>query len=155
VRAASVAGLDPADGRKTCKMDQTVILEKYPVFIMRLLKEECTYGSLDGIVEYFLERIDEHPIARFIATFDHYAHTRALAEGEIAPEVRGAKNIVFCFGTALPNPEILALRPRSVGVAEMSDHFVVSFLEAPMPIANTAMEGWARGLRRSDGARSA
>lgn len=130
-------------------MDQTVILEKYPVFVLRLPKAECIRESLDGVVEYFLEQITAHPIARLIDTFDHYAHTSALDEGEITPEIRGARNIVFCFGTAIPNPEILALRPRSIGIADMADHFVVSFLEAPMPIANTAMEGWARGLRRA------
>ena len=136
-------------------MDQTVILEKYPVFILRLPKAECACESLDGVVDYFLQAIDTHPIARLIGTFDHYAHTRALPEGDIAPEIKGAKNIVFCFGTAIPNPEILALRPRSIGVADLSDHFVVSFLEAPMPIANTAMEGWARGLRRGRAAMGA
>jgi hypothetical protein len=29
-----------------------------------------------------------------------------------------------------------------------ADRFVLSFLEAPMPAANTAMEGWARAFRR-------
>lgn len=48
---------------------------------------------------------------------------------------------------ALPGPEALALRPRSIGVAELADKFVISFLEAPMPVANTAMEQWAHDLR--------
>lgn len=130
-------------------MKQTVVLEKYPVFILSIPKTECAFETLDDIVEYFIEKIEQHPIARLIGIFDHYAHTRALAEGEIAPEIIGAKNIVFCFGMAIPNPEILALRPRSIGVADLADRFVVSFLEPPMPIANTAMEGWIQGLRQT------
>ena len=34
-----------------------------------------------------------------------------------------------------------------VGVAEMGGHFVISFLEAPMPAANTTMEEWTLALR--------
>ena len=37
---------------------------------------------------------------------------------------------------------------RSIGVADMGDRFVVSFLEAPMPFANDTMESWVKGLRR-------
>jgi len=29
----------------------------------------------------------------------------------------------------------------------MEDRFEISFLEAPMPVANTAMEAWTRALR--------
>ena len=43
---------------------------------------------------------------------------------------------------------MLAVRPRSIGVAETTRGFVISFMEAPMPIANAAMEDWAEGLRK-------
>ncbi len=55
--------------------------------------------------------------------------------------------LVFCFGIALPDPHVLAVRPRSIGVAETTEGFLVTFMEAPMPVANTAMEAWAKGLR--------
>jgi hypothetical protein len=42
---------------------------------------------------------------------------------------------------------VLAVRPRSIGVADMGDKFVVSFMEAPMKPANDAMEMWVKGLR--------
>jgi hypothetical protein len=58
---------------------------------------------------------------------------------------------VFCFGITLPHPQALALRPRSIGVAETTKGFVVTFMEAPMPIANAAMEDWANGLRDRQG----
>jgi hypothetical protein len=48
----------------------------------------------------------------------------------------------------LPNPQVLALRPRSIGVAETDRGFVITFMEAPMPVANAAMEDWTLGLRR-------
>lgn len=67
--------------------------------------------------------------------------------GPIAPEIRAAKNLVFCFGLQLPNPNVLAVRPRSIGIADCGDKFVVNFLEAPMKPANDAMEGWAKALR--------
>jgi hypothetical protein len=41
---------------------------------------------------------------------------------------------------------MLAVRPRSIGVAETSDGFLVTFMETPMPVANTAIEGWTIGL---------
>jgi hypothetical protein len=87
-----------------------------------------------------------NPKVQFIGVFDHYAHTKRI-EGEINPDIKAAVDVIFCFGFALPNPQVLAVRPRSIGVADMGDKFVVSFMEAPMKPANEAMEGWARGLR--------
>jgi hypothetical protein len=28
-------------------------------------------------------------------------------------------DIIFCFGFAIPNPQVLAVRPRSVGIADL------------------------------------
>jgi hypothetical protein len=41
---------------------------------------------------------------------------------------------------------MLSVRPRSIGIAEYEDRFVISFLEAPMPLANTAMESWVKAI---------
>ena len=129
-------------------MKQTLLQEKYPVFVMELDRVETEYPDIDAICDYFRRRIDAHRCATFIADFDHYAHTCRLPEGEVAEDIRAARNIVFCFGIALPNAQVLAVRPRSIGVAETEHGFIISFLEAPMPIANAAMEDWAEGLRR-------
>jgi hypothetical protein len=43
----------------------------------------------------------------------------------------------------------MAVRPRSIGVVEKADRFVITFLEAPMPLANAAMDGWVKARARS------
>lgn len=127
-------------------MKQSLFHEKYPIYTLEIGKEEFAYGSTDAIADYFKAQIERHPAAAFIAVFDHHAHTSALPDGEIAPAIRAAKNVVFCFGIKLPNPEVLAVRPRSIGIVELDDRFVVTFMETPMPFANTTMEQWSKGL---------
>jgi hypothetical protein len=127
---------------------QTLLQEKYPVFVLELDRDETDYADIDAICNYFRRRIEAHRCATFIADFDHYAHTCTLPEGHVDDGIKAARNIVFCFGIALPNAQVLAVRPRSIGIAETDRGFVVTFLEAPMPIANAAMEDWAEGLRR-------
>jgi hypothetical protein len=41
---------------------------------------------------------------------------------------------------------MLAARPRSIGVCERKNDFVISFLEAPVPAINQKMEEWAKSL---------
>ncbi len=128
-------------------MKQSLFMEKYPVYSLQVEKTETGKQSVEEIIEYFRQRIDEHPVARFIAVFDHYSHTRALDDGFIDDEILDARDIIFCFGLAIPAPEVMAVRPRSIGVVERENDFVISFMEAPMPMANSAMESWARGLK--------
>ncbi len=127
-------------------MKQITVMEKYPVFTLTVNKNETRFKNVDEILAYLKEQIQAHPVAVYIGEFDHYAHTKSLKEGEIAKEIKAAKNIICCFGKALSKPEVMAIRPRSIGVAEMDDAFVVSFLEAPNPEANNAMEAWAKGI---------
>ena len=127
-------------------MRQQTRLISLPLYQLEFERAESSCGSLDAIVDHLRGRIDAHPSARFIGVFDHYAHTAMLPDGEIAEEIRAAKCVVFCFGMAIPEPGALATRPRSIGVAECADRFVVSFLEAPMPVANATMERWAQEL---------
>lgn len=134
-------------------MNQTLLLEKYPVYTLELDRSETTFGSTDEICAYLRQRIESHRSACFIADFDHLAHTRSLPEGEVSDDILAARNLVFCFGFTLPDPHVLAVRPRTLGVAETARGFVVTFMEAPMPVANAAMEDWATSLRnRADGA---
>lgn len=127
-------------------MKQITVMEKYPVYTMKIGMDKTTYQNIDEILAYLKEKVDAHPIAAYIGVFDHYAHTSSLAEGQIAEEIKDAKNFICCFGKALPKAEVLAVRPRSIGVAQMEDGFVVSFLEAPNPEANAAMEAWVKGI---------
>jgi hypothetical protein len=127
-------------------MKQITVMEKYPVFTLRIEKSETDYQTIDEIFTYLKVQIDLHPIATYIGEFDHYAHTSALEAGEISEEIKAAKNLICCFGKVLPKPEVLAVRPRAIGVADMGDAFVVSFMEAPNAGANKDMEQWVKGL---------
>ena len=128
-------------------MRQALFQEKYPVYTLEIDKSETTYGSVNEILDYIKSRIEEHPVVAYIGTFDHYAHTKSLADGVVSDIILDAKNILFCFGKELPSPCVLAVRPRSIGVAEMDDAFVITFLEAPNPMANEAMESWVLNIK--------
>lgn len=129
-------------------MKQSLLLEKYPVYTLEIDRSETDLESVDAVCAYLRERIEAHRCATFIADFDHLAHTRSLPEGLVGEDILAARNLVFSFGITLPDPQVLALRPRSIGVAETPRGFLVTFLEAPMPVANAAMEDWAMSLRR-------
>ena len=129
-------------------MKEITVLEKYPVFTIEISKNETSYKSVDEVLRYLKNKIDAHPIAAYIGEFDHYTHTSSLEEGKISEDIKNAKNIICCFGKVLPKPEVLAVRPRSIGVAEMAESFVVSFLEAPNKDANNAMVNWVEGIAK-------
>ncbi|MGM0570963.1 DUF6858 family protein [Marinobacter sp.] len=127
-------------------MKQLHFQEKYPITVVDVQKSETTYTTAEEIAGYFRSCIADTPRVTYLTTFDHLAHTREI-EGEISPDIQAAINVVFCFGHALPNPQVLAVRPRSIGIADMGDHFVISFTDAPMKPANDAMQAWALALR--------
>ena len=127
-------------------MKESLSLVEYPIYCLEISREETRFDSVDAICGYFRACIESHRSAVFIAEFDHYAHTQSLPEGHIGEEIRAARNLVFCFGISLPKPELLACRPRSIGVAETEHGFLVTFMETPMPVANAVMEDWATGL---------
>lgn len=128
-------------------MTQSVFMEKYPIFTLEALKSESLFISVDEIIENLKAQIAADPVAAYIADFDHYAHTDGLG-GEINPAIRAAKMVVFCFGQKLPNPQMMAARPRSIGVADMGESFVFTFLEAPMSAINVTMEQWVKNTLR-------
>ncbi len=125
---------------------RTLLQETYPIFSLEVGREETAFDSIDAICAYFRRRIESHRCTTFIAEFDHFAHTRSLPEGRIGEGILAARNLIFCFGIALPEPRCLAMRPRSIGIAETPSGFTISFMETPMPVANAAMEDWAEGL---------
>lgn len=127
-------------------MKQMLLQEKFPIFTLEVGKQETELQDAQEVINYFKGLIDSNPVTRFIGEFDHYSHTRGLEGGEIAEGIQDARNIVFCFGTKLPKPEMLAVRPRSIGVVEMDQYFVISFMEAPMALANDTMEEWVKSV---------
>ena len=98
-------------------MKQLHFQEKYPITVVDIAKSETRYDSVAAIADYFKDCIANTPRVSYIGTFDHYAHTQAIG-GEIAPDIRAATNVLFCFGHALPNAQVLAV--RSVAEAEQS-----------------------------------
>lgn len=127
-------------------MDESFRHQTFPIYTLEIGRDETSYASVEAICGYFRRRIADQRCAVFIAEYDHFAHTRSLPEGRVGEDILAAKSLVFCFGIALPDPRLLAVRPRSIGVAETERGFLVTFMEAPMPVVNAAMEDWARGL---------
>lgn len=126
-------------------MKHSLFKDKYPVFTLDIAKSSCRFDNVPAILSFLKSQIDAHPKAAFIATFDHLAHTKKI-EGEINPALLDVQNIILCFGMQLPGAEPVAVRPRSIGVTEFADKFVVNFMEAPNPVANDAMTVWVKQL---------
>ena len=129
-------------------MKQMILQKKYPVFVLDVFKNETRYKSANEIINFFKQKIDAHPVCKYIGEFDHFSHTKSI-DGEINPEIKDCKLVIFCFGNKLPNGKIPAVRPRSIGVTEYDDKFEISFLEAPALIANEVMEGWVKDLKEN------
>ena len=127
-------------------MKKTVFMDKYPVYSIEFLKSELRYSSAKEIVEYFKEKILNHPVAEFIAVFDHYVHTKKL-NGDIMDGLLDAQNVIFCFGKAIPATKILAVRPRSIGISEFEYKIVIDFMEAPKEDLQKVMQDWTKGLK--------
>lgn len=131
-------------------MKKTLLQEQFPIYTLEISRDETPFASVDDICAYFKTCIQAHPSAIFIAEFDHLAHTRSLPDGRVDKGIRAAKNLIFCFGITLPSAQSLALRPRSIGIAETDEGFLVTFMESPMPVANAAMEDWTTRLRQTE-----
>ncbi len=130
-------------------MQSVVLGEKYPIQVFELKKSESEYNSCNEIIATIKDKIDKHPVAVYIATFDHYSHTKSLPEHKMDPNINDVKNIIFCFGKELPKPELASVRPRSIAVVEEDDRFVISFMDAPNPVAHEAMIEWVKSLKAS------
>lgn len=127
-------------------MEKCQYQEMYPIFSREFSKDEITIETLDGLCQYFNDKIEKHPFAKYFDTFDHYSHTMALEDGVIEKNIIGAKVVLFCFGKKLLDPIILAVRPRAIGLCETETHFIISFLEVPNPPLTEVMIKWVRGL---------
>ncbi|MES9949969.1 MAG: DUF6858 family protein [Candidatus Thiodiazotropha sp.] len=127
-------------------MKQVVKEVGIPIFSIEMDFSECRFDTTEEIVTFLVEQVKSHKAARYITTFDHLKHTSELAEGIVAEHIVAAYNIVFCFGFSLQGAEQLATRPRSLGVCETDNRVTLSFMEAPMPVANALMEQWTRSL---------
>jgi len=130
------------------KIQQIQFQGKFPIRNREYSKNEIRFNTLGELCQYFRDQIEQHPFARYIDTFDHYAHTTQLNDGIIADNILGAKNVIFCFGKKLTDPRVLSVRPRSIGICETKSQFVISFLETPNPTVTKTMEQWICDLER-------
>lgn len=119
--------------------------ETYPIFALEFTKAESKFDSVPAILEFLHAQVEAHPKAVNIARFDHFNHTKSI-DGKIAEGIVDAQNIIFCFGFELPSADPVAIRPRSIGVTDMGENFVVNFMEAPNEVANDTMEAWVKQL---------
>lgn len=127
-------------------MKQMLFKEKYPIYTIEIAKNETTMSSVDAIIEFLKAKVDSHPIAKFIAIFDHMSHTKSFEDGIIVDGLIDAKNLIFCFGKEIPTSKILAVRPRSIGVCEFENHFELSLLEVPNENLHTLTESWIKEI---------
>ena len=127
-------------------MTKSNFMEKYPIHSLEIQKSKTTYTSVNEIIEYLQSLILKHPVATFISIFDHYKHTCSLEGNTIHPDIKDAKNILFCFGKQLSNTKLLAVRPRSIGVSELENSFEISFLEVPNEQLHTTTQTWVKSI---------
>ena len=128
-------------------MEKKQLEEIYPIFTQEFSKKEIAIKTLDDLCRHFSGQIEKHPFAKYICTFDHYAHTTTLDGATIEKSIIGAKIVLLCFGKKLLDPKILSVRPRAIGLCETESHFVVSFLEAPNPLLTETMIKWTHDLK--------
>jgi hypothetical protein len=130
-------------------MQKTILMDKYPVHSFELNKDETNFTNVDEIIQTLKSFIDAHPVAVYITIFDHYAHTKSLADATIDENILDAKNLVFCFGKQIPTSKILAVRPRSIGVCKTTTGFNIDFMQAPNDQLNNTMIEWVESLAKN------
>jgi len=122
-------------------MKKILLMEKFPVFTKEILKNKTKIQNTDEFIEILKKKIDEDEVATFISVFDHFSHTRSI-NWPIQEWLIDWKIILFCFWQEIPKPEVMAVRPRNIAIAEYKDKFIVSFLEAPKEWANNKKIEW-------------
>ena len=127
-------------------MKKTIFMDKYPIFSLEVAKSETTFTSVSEIISHLKSLVEKHPVATYIALFDHYEHTKSMKDGVINDDIKAAQNLIFCFGKQLPTTKILAVRPRSIGVSELENSFVIDFLEVPNEQLHQVTETWAKSV---------
>ena len=129
-------------------MNKTVLAEKYLVNFKTISRGNSKFDSVSQIEEYLKGEIETHQIATYISTFDHYAHTKSIG-GMIPDDILASINVLCCFGMAIPGAEFMAIKPMSIAVVEKPDSFVFSFIDAPAPSVQQAMESWVEGVEKN------
>jgi len=123
-------------------MQRSVSHEKLAICTVEVAKSETRLRSLDEIVDYLRACIEAEPLARSSPSSTLRAHALAAERRHRRGHPRRQEPGVLLRHHAA-GPAGPGARPRSIGVCELDDRFVLTFAEAPMPVANLAMERWA------------
>ena len=123
-------------------------LGQYNLQTMEFPKNEARFDSVDAMIAFLKEQVDAHPVAGYIATFDHYTHTSSLPQHTIAEDIHDAKMVIFCFGPELSIPQQAGMRPRSISVIEQTDSYTVTFMNPPAPALMDIMTAWCEQLKK-------
>jgi len=123
-------------------------LGQYNIQSMEFGRDEAAFANADEMIAYIKEQVDAHPMARYISTFDHYSHTKALPQGRIADDITDVKMAIFCFGPDISIPQLAGVRPRSISVVEHIDKYTVTFMDAPAPFIQDEMTKWCEALKK-------
>jgi hypothetical protein len=130
-------------------MQLMTVDKHYPVWVEEIAKADTPWRDVDEITAALRARILGFGATAFLGIFDHYGLN--LRECEPLPmPMQDAKTILFCRGAQLQDPLLLALCPSAIGVADMGNRFVISFLDAPMVSPTEAMFQWIEELRATE-----
>jgi len=130
-------------------MQRITVEGRYPVWVEEIAKADTPWHDVDEIAVVLQSSIQRHAGSAFIGVFDHYGLN--IRMGETLPfAMQDAKAILFCPGARLLNPMHLALCPCAIGVADMGNRFVISFLDTPVVSSTETLALWINNLRATD-----
>ena len=133
--AVVVVEINLEKNKKTIKniMKKMILKDLYPIMKTEFKKSELKdWVKLDDIINAFVEKITQK--AKLINIFDHYTWSKETnPEADIYDWIIWAKNIVFCGWVDISVPEMLAIKPRSISIAEFEDKFFITMLQVPKP----------------------
>ena len=126
-------------------MTKSIFKDKFPINSLQINKSKTSYKSANEIASYFEEKINQHPVAKHISTFNNFEHTSNI-NGAIQDGIISALVVIFCVGKEIPTPKILAIRPRAFGITEFEDSFSIDFMDAPSENLLEIMSTWTKEL---------
>jgi hypothetical protein len=118
----------------------------YPVWIEEIAKADTFYRNVDEIVAALQARVARHAQASWIGVCDHYGLNLRLGE-RLPAAMQDARIALLCDAPALSGTAFLALQPCAIGVADMGNRFVFSFMERPDAAGNGFLRQWLDGMR--------
>lgn len=127
-------------------MKSILLKEKYPIYTLEIFKNEIKYKDINSIIKFLKNKIEENPVATFIAEFDQLAHSRAN-NGTAQEGMINAKNIIFCLGIDIPSSKVMAVKPRAIGISEFEEHFELGILEVPNEEGHITLQNWIKDIQ--------